>query len=75
MQNRTVVVIAHRLSTVMNADTIVVMAHGSIVEQGTHAQLLADGGAYANLYNAQFKEPLPVAVPSPTAFATELLAP
>ena len=75
MQNRTVVVIAHRLSTVMNADSIVVMAHGEIVEQGTHAQLLADGGAYANLYNAQFKEPLPVAVPSPTAFATELLAP
>lgn len=75
MQNRTVVVIAHRLSTVMNADMIVVMAHGQIVEQGTHAQLLADGGAYANLYNAQFKEPLPIAMPSPTAFKAELLAP
>jgi ATP-binding cassette subfamily B multidrug efflux pump len=52
--DRTSFVIAHRLSTIRNADTILVMEHGSIVEQGSHDDLLARGGAYARLYNAQF---------------------
>jgi len=52
--NRTSFVIAHRLSTIRGADVILVMEHGQIVEQGTHAQLLARGGAYARLYNSQF---------------------
>ena len=51
---RTSFVIAHRLSTIRDADTILVMDDGQIVEQGDHAELLAAGGAYANLYNAQF---------------------
>jgi ATP-binding cassette subfamily B protein len=51
---RTSFVIAHRLSTIRNADTILVMEDGRIVEQGNHDDLLARGGAYANLYNAQF---------------------
>jgi len=53
---RTTIVIAHRLSTVMAADTIYVMDSGLIVEQGTHAELLARGGAYARLYAVQFAE-------------------
>lgn len=52
---RTSFVIAHRLSTVRNADRILVMEQGRIVEQGRHEQLLARGGAYAELYNSQFK--------------------
>ena len=52
--NRTSFVIAHRLSTIRDADTILVMNDGRIVEQGDHEQLLAAGGAYADLYNAQF---------------------
>ena len=51
---RTSFVIAHRLSTIKNADLILVLKDGSIVEQGTHAELLARGGAYAELYNSQF---------------------
>jgi ATP-binding cassette subfamily B protein len=51
---RTSFVIAHRLSTIRDADRIVVMVAGAIVEQGTHAQLLAAGGAYHRLYAAQF---------------------
>ncbi|WP_233571745.1 ABC transporter ATP-binding protein [Cellulomonas triticagri] len=51
---RTSFVIAHRLSTIRDADTILVMEHGSIVEQGSHADLLAAGGAYARLYASQF---------------------
>jgi ATP-binding cassette subfamily B multidrug efflux pump len=51
---RTSFVIAHRLSTIRDADLILVMEHGSIVEQGNHHELLAAGGAYYNLYNAQF---------------------
>jgi ATP-binding cassette subfamily B protein len=51
---RTSFVIAHRLSTIRDADVILVMEHGRIVEQGHHADLLARGGAYATLYNAQF---------------------
>jgi ATP-binding cassette, subfamily B, multidrug efflux pump len=51
---RTSFVIAHRLSTIRDADTILVVDGGDIVEQGNHAELIAKGGAYANLYNAQF---------------------
>ncbi len=51
---RTSFVIAHRVSTIRNADTILVMEAGRIVEQGNHSDLLGRGGAYANLYNAQF---------------------
>jgi len=54
MQGRTSFVIAHRLSTIRDADLILVMNQGSIVEQGTHEELLARGGFYADLYNSQF---------------------
>lgn len=54
MKGRTSFVIAHRLSTIRNADLILVLHEGDIVEQGTHSELLARGGAYADLYNSQF---------------------
>ena len=54
MKGRTSFVIAHRLSTIRGADLILVMNHGTIVEQGTHEELLAKGGFYADLYNSQF---------------------
>ena len=53
-RGRTTLVIAHRLSTVLDSDQIVVMDRGRIVEQGTHAELLALGGLYADLYALQF---------------------
>ena len=56
MKDRTVLVIAHRLSTVKNADKIFVINEGSIVEQGTHDELLKSGGEYAALYEMQFKK-------------------
>ena len=56
MRGRTSFVIAHRLSTIRNADLILVLQNGDIVEQGTHAELLAKNGAYAKLYNSQFAE-------------------
>jgi ATP-binding cassette subfamily B protein len=56
--NRTSFVIAHRLSTIRDADLILVMEHGRIVEQGSHAELLAARGAYFDLYQAQFTEAL-----------------
>ncbi len=54
MQGRTTLVIAHRLSTVIDADIIFVLDHGQLVEQGSHAELLAKGGVYARLYATQF---------------------
>ncbi len=62
MKGRTSFVIAHRLSTVRDADTILVMNHGRIVERGRHEELLAAGGFYADLYESQFVEPLAEAV-------------
>lgn len=55
-ENRTSFVIAHRLSTIKNSDLILVMNEGSIIEQGTHEELLAKGGFYEGLYNSQFEE-------------------
>jgi subfamily B ATP-binding cassette protein MsbA len=56
VRNRTTLVIAHRLSTVEQADRIIVLAEGAIVESGTHAELLAHGGTYAQLYRMQFSD-------------------
>ena len=55
MKGRTSFIIAHRLSTIKDADMILVMKDGDIVEQGTHDQLLEEGGFYADLYNSQFE--------------------
>ena len=55
MHGRTVFVIAHRLSTVQNSDVIMVLDHGSIIERGTHDQLIAEGGTYAKLYQGAFE--------------------
>lgn len=55
IKGRTSLVIAYRLSTIRNADLILVMKDGDIVEQDTHTGLLAQGGFYAGLYNAQFE--------------------
>lgn len=54
MKGRTSFIVAHRLSTIKEADLILVMKDGNIIEQGTHAQLMAKGGFYNNLYNSQF---------------------
>jgi ATP-binding cassette subfamily B protein len=62
MHGRTTFVIAHRLSTVRDADTILVMNRGEIVEQGTHDELLERRGFYSELYHSQFVEPLAEAV-------------
>jgi ATP-binding cassette subfamily B protein len=56
MEGRTSFVVAHRLSTIVHSDRILVMENGSVVEQGTHKELLAKGGAYAKLYNAAGNE-------------------
>ena len=53
MENRTTFVIAHRLSTIIRADRILVLDAGSLVEQGTHAELMARGGVYSRLYQSQ----------------------
>ena len=55
MQGRTSFIVAHRLSTIREADVILVMKDGHIVEQGSHDELLAQGGFYATLYNSQFE--------------------
>ncbi len=55
LENRTSIVIAHRLSTVKNADRIIVLRQGKIIEQGSHESLLAQGGHYAELYNTYFR--------------------
>ena len=54
MTGRTSFIVAHRLSTIQNANTILVMKDGNVIEQGNHEELLAKGGFYANLYNSQF---------------------
>jgi ATP-binding cassette subfamily B protein len=54
MAGRTTFIIAHRLSTILHADAIAVLDQGRIVQTGTHAQLLREGGLYAKLYNSQF---------------------
>ncbi len=56
LHNRTSLVIAHRLSTIRNADMVLVMDHGRIVERGSHYELMAQGGLYADLYNMQFQD-------------------
>ena len=56
MQGRTSFIVAHRLSTILDADLILVMNHGSVIEQGTHAQLMEKHGFYYNLYNSQFAQ-------------------
>jgi subfamily B ATP-binding cassette protein MsbA len=56
MQGKTTLVVAHRLSTIVDADVIHVMSEGRIIERGTHAELLAKQGAYAGLYTMQFRE-------------------
>lgn len=63
MHGRTSFIIAHRLSTIRDADLILVMREGDIVEQGTHAGLLAQGGFYAELYNSQFEHEAELAQP------------
>ena len=54
LEGRTAIVIAHRLSTIERVDRVVVMHHGRVVEEGTHAELLAQGGIYARLYQLQY---------------------
>ncbi|MGZ9059413.1 MAG: metal ABC transporter permease, partial [Burkholderiaceae bacterium] len=68
-ESRTTLVIAHRLSTVVHADQILVMDHGRIVERGTHAQLLACGGAYASMWEIQSRERAKAEAASPVIVA------
>jgi ATP-binding cassette, subfamily B, bacterial len=72
LQGRTSLVIAHRLSTVREADEILVVDEGQIVERGTHAELLADGGLYADLYITQFATQERGSDPAPSSFPADL---
>ena len=72
--HRTTLVIAHRLSTVVDADQILVMEHGKIVERGTHPQLLAESGVYAHMWTLQQKERHKIFA-EPTAGAAQGTAP
>ena len=54
MEGRTSFIIAHRLSTIKHSDTILVMKHGNIIEQGSHEELMKTGGFYSELYNSQY---------------------
>ncbi len=56
LSGRTSIVVAHRLSTIVRADEILVLSHGEVKESGTHAELLAKGGLYARLYALQLKD-------------------
>jgi ABC-type multidrug transport system fused ATPase/permease subunit len=75
LADRTSIVIAHRLSTIEHADRIIVLDHGSIVEEGTHASLMARGGRYCEVYNTYFRHQSPNYVPGegfvPTGMAAE----
>ena len=55
-QGRTTIVVAHRLSTIKRANSIAVIDHGKIIEQGTHEELMDLGGTYKNLYSLQFRD-------------------
>jgi len=65
LKNRTSVIIAHRLSTVRNADRILVINGGKIIEEGNHRELMKKGGLYSHLYRMQFKEPEKPTAPKP----------
>lgn len=75
LSGRTALVIAHRLSTVRDADQILVLDGGRIVERGTHGELVADGGLYAELYGTQFLGQPGAVVDSPTPYAVAATAP